>query len=241
MKLLTVTLIDEDTGDTLTIGNTPELILTSHSIETPSPNVEKVSVPGRNGDLDLTSTLGDITFGNRTVTLSVTSNGTQRGYFSEDTDILLAYFHGKMVRVIFSDEPTLYFYGRCTVSSYGVKKGLGEWVFSIDCEPYRYLVSNDQPSILSWNDIEFDNENNDVIADVLDVDGEGELVLYNTAMPSTPTFTVDSDMTITYDGVEYTLKTGENTVKSIVLRKGDNVIGVKGKGTIKADFKRGVL
>lgn len=114
------------------------LILEDYAVATPSVQTSKVTIPGRNGELDYSTALtGNVAYSNRTVSvrLGVFGKGQDRDtvYYN-----LMNTFYGKKVKVVFSNLDG-YFEGRVITLSRSTNNIHSVITMSIDCYPFRIL------------------------------------------------------------------------------------------------------
>lgn len=117
------------------------LILKPKSRPLPVPKTTYVSIEGKDGDLDLTTSLtGDVKYQNVSYSLEFTLMDKRENWENKLYEIS-TYLHGKKMNVIFSDDPEWYCVGRVSLNELTSNKNLG--VISLDCnfEPYRLKVS----------------------------------------------------------------------------------------------------
>lgn len=187
----------------------------------PSPKYNYVSIPARNGDLDLTEAFGDVFYENLSYPLEfnvIDSINT----WDEKLRTITNYLHGQKMKVIFSDDPDYYYFGRVTVNELSSDKSVG--ILSLDCnfEPYKYKnnVTSVSHEVIEGNTYNFNNGRMKVV----------------------PTLTLSNAMTITFKGSSYSLGAGTHKVLNIQFEEGINTIGVTtGSGTLSAEYWEGEL
>ncbi len=195
----------------------------SDILSAPEPNTVYLEVPGRNGRLDLSEALtGDVTYQNRTIKLQLGGSvGIQEWY--ERCLHVFNTFHGRAVQVIFDDDPTHYFKGRATVTEPQRVRNGGQFVFTVDAEPFRYEL---QEYITQWT-----------VSTGTTIVGK----LPNTRMPTSPTVTVPNDCELIVGDVTYALLAGENTVSALILTEGETEFTVNGASDVVFSYQRGCL
>ena len=113
------------------------LILRPKERPFPTPKTTYVSIEGRDGDLDLTTSLtGDVKYENISYSLEFYLKDKRANW--ESTLIELStYLHGKKMELVFSEDPNWYYVGRFTLNTLTSDMNIG--LLSIDCnlEPYR--------------------------------------------------------------------------------------------------------
>ena len=201
----------KDFGITLKPKNRPK----------PSPKYDFVSIPGRNGDLDLTETFDDVFYENLTFPLTFNVIDAMNTW-DEKLRTITNYLHGKKMKVTFSDDPDYYYYGRITVNELSSSKRLG--TLSLECifEPYKY---KQEITSISY-----------------EVEAGNSYTFANGRMKVVPTLTLSSAMTLSINGASISLGAGTFKVLDIEFTEGENVITVtSGSGTLKAVYQEGDL
>jgi hypothetical protein len=183
------------------------------------------------------SLVDEVTFENRTITFTfVVLNGLL--YWSQALSELTNYLHGKKTQIIMDADKTFYYYGRCTVDQFKSDKRLATIVVSCDVEPFKIEVNG---AGMPWLWDTFSFVNGIIHVNEVTVSGTTTVNLLNRRKVVSPTFTCSAAMTVTYNGVTYSLPTGKTTVYDIRLQEGDNEVTFKGKGTVKIEYKGGSL
>ena len=127
------------------------LVAMSRPVIGPPPlKSAKLDIAGGDGTLDLTTLLTNKpTYGDRTGswTFTVVNSGQlpdvshQRKWTVLYSEIM-AYLHGKKLRVILDDEPGYFYTGRLAVTDWTSGKGNSTITISYRLEPYKRLVRN---------------------------------------------------------------------------------------------------
>lgn len=129
-------------------SDTLGLILTDFTIEPPKPNVVKISVPGREGDLDITEELyGKTPLSNRNITLNFKTTEKYSDKSWPELQSNLLSYNGTNVRVVFDDDYDYYYKGRCSVDSYKVNGKIVSATMKIDADPYKYKITTNEKSL----------------------------------------------------------------------------------------------
>lgn len=201
--------------DELRSFNDLNLILSSSEIGSPSIKIKTVDIDGRDGVLDLTDFLGTTNYTNRLLKFSFGARKEKFNY----SDILNK-LHGKKVKISISDDPNWYYWGRLSVSSYIIKKGIVTIDIEADCDPYRYrkletIITNK-------------------------VDGESVINLINSRKPVVPLIETSTAMQIEFGNKVFNVDAGSRYI-DIMLLEGENVITVTGNGEIKITYQEGSL
>lgn len=209
---------DKHTGDDW------NLILNSKSIDPPAPKYVKISVDGRNGDLNLSRALtGDISYANREVNYTfIATEGTQ-----EEREALISqivnYCHGQERKIIDPDYPDYYFIGEITVSNIRNDRAYGTFTISGDCEPFKYSVEEIN-RLISLTSTE----------SVINLTNGGTKTLI-------PTVTVDGNANIKIGNDSVSLGSGTYKLTALRLPSGSTPITVSGSGTLTLTYREAIL
>lgn len=195
------------------------LILMPKTRPFPTPKTNYVSIEGRDGDLDLTTSLtGDVKYENISYSLQFYLKDKRADW--ETTLLKLStYLHGKKMNLSFSEDPEWYYVGRYTLNELTSDRNIG--MLSIDCvlEPYRL-------------------KNTETIKTIT---GIGALILPNTRKWVMPTITSSESMQFTFEGKTFTVN-GTLQSPDIVLKEGNNAIEViSGAGTLSVTYREGKI
>lgn len=195
------------------------LILRPKARPFPTPKTNYVSIEGRDGDLDLTTSLtGDVKYENISYSLEFTLKD-ERSAWEETLLKLSTYLHGKKMNLIFSEDPNWYYVGRYSLNDVESDKNVG--LLSIDCvlEPYRYKKDETKKTIT----------------------GVGTLTLSNTRKWVMPIITSTENMQFVFEGKTFNVN-GTLQSPDIILKEGDNTIEVtSGSGTLTVTYREAKL
>ena len=190
--------------------NDLKLVLAKKEISAPTATTNFVTVPGRNGLLDLSEALcGEPIYKNRTVKLTfVTMDKFTDETWAELHSQLCNLFHGQKVEIIFDDYPDYKLNGRCTDVSITLKKGKRTIKMTCNCDPfYTKIAESSIYRTLSTSQVSFTVTNN--------------------GRPVVPSITVESETAIVFGDTTTTLSAGTWTVPAIRLANGANTIKAK--------------
>lgn len=215
------------------------LILSSQTISPPTPQINMVSVPMRDGSIDITETLsGDVKYEDRTLTFTFTVIDARNTWSSKVSEIQ-NYIHGKRMRIVCDDDPGFYYVGRVSVNEWNSEKSVGKLVVECTVEPFKYDVASSSVD-WEWDIFDFEegiiNETGQLI-----VDGSITITLICRRKRMFPTFIASCAMTVTFDGETYNLKAGSQKVYDIFLCEGENQLTFSGSGTVSIDYIGGSL
>lgn len=118
-----------------------EIVLSKKSIETPSPKLETVDLPGADGIIDMTEYFGDVKYNNRKIKFEFSTPLLGREllelYSSIQNDL-----HGKHFDSIILDDDADYRYiGRVTAITLTESK-ISRIVIECSCEPYKVSLKD---------------------------------------------------------------------------------------------------
>lgn len=191
------------------------LILTGKDITPPEPKTNYIELDGMNGSMDLSETLtGEITYKDRTVTATFwTDYGNVNDRYNLFREITTA-LHGKKIKIVEPDDPTHYFYGRAKIKSFTNILPYAEFTIEFTCEPWRYAINETNRKI---------DVNNETINTVIFNNGVKTLI---------PIIEITGTIDITFNNATTTLHDGTFKISSVKLKRGSNVVGVSGTGSV---------
>lgn len=200
-----------------------QLILKPKEIASPAIKSRKLEIEGADSDIDYTDFFGEAKFENVVHTFDFSTIVPQSEFVALFSRIKNA-LHGKKMRIILDDDPSFYYWGRCSVSTFTTSKGVGEVSVECDCEPYKYKLAKTT-----------------VTATVAD---SATVTLTNSRKRAVPEvrITTDSSLRIEYRGSNiWDLGPGSYTLPELELTEGANIITVTGTGTIAFEWQEGGL
>lgn len=190
-------------------------------VQPPEPKSVTQDLPGTDGLMDLSDSLtGRIMYANREIIMEV-GRGLERSRWPDMYSRILSLFHGKIVKVIFDDDPEYFYTGRATVSDYARTQTLGTLTITVDAKPYKYDVAP------KYQD--------------LAVDGRLAVTVRGRDKEAVPVITSDAAMALWWQGSQYGLAPGDNKLYDLTIKKGDNVLTFIGRGVITIDYRGGTL
>lgn len=196
------------------------IVLEDFSIGVPEPKLIKVSVPGRDGDLDMSEALtGYIQYHNREIQLQLGITGSETECETKK-QALLNGVSGKQVHVRFSHLEG-YFVGRCKVDSITRSHRHYTVQLTIDCQPYRLAESETTAYFPLYA-------------------SPREVSVTNSGMPIAPTIRTTGNASILYKGIRYNLEVGTHRL-GLMLASGENRLTISGTGSLTLYYRKGVL
>lgn len=197
------------------------IVLESFNIEMPEANIERIKIPGRDGEIDISDALtGYVTYNNRNIELIFGVTGKEEETLKK-RNILYNKMSGKKVKLELSHLPG-YFNGRAVIEEtvrnnmqYQIKVG-------VNCDPYRY-----------------ENEEYKVSKSL--TAGKEEVVdCINLMMPAFPVIKCSGNIALKYKNKSYTFPAGEHIV-DFFFEEGENKLVLKGEGNVEIRYQRGEI
>lgn len=212
------------------------IYLTSKTINPPEPQTNTISVPLRDGSIDLTESLtNDVKYNDRKIdmTFSVVHPMEQ---WSDKVSEIENYLHGKRMKVVFDDDANYYYIGRLKVNEWSSQKSIGKLVIECVADPYKYDIQDD------WLWDSFDFENGYISeSENIPVSGSTTVVIVGKRKKTYPTITASSAMTVAYNGATYNLTEGINKLYDMILDEGENTLTFSGSGSVLIEYTGGSL
>jgi hypothetical protein len=239
-----VTITVEDNSSIYDTLNDWNLVLTHVSIDDADARRFEVTVPGRDGTLDLSSALGGIYYENRQITLEFAC----KNYIAERFNLLASTMRnaldGKICRAILSNDSSYFWRGRPQVSvEWG---GLNHTVVvvTIMAEPYKYSISSSYDPWL-WSPFSFVNGVIVQEADIVLNNQTVEHVLPADRARGKPTIWLNRgsvQVKLSTMSTWLTLKAGANVFPEIRMdAQNAQTLQLKGTGTVGLDYRLGSL
>lgn len=196
------------------------------SIDFPAPQSQTntIVVPGRNSPIRYTEALGRVSYQPRVFSITLSMLGTREKFNTMSTKLINSYA-GQLVKVILSEEPTLYVLGTVELEpAYDPLTGKGQMIFSCsDADAYRCHVHQTTVSF----------------------EGSGTLSLSCDEMPVVPTVTTTAETALSWsvgkDTFQKSLSAGTWTIPELELLAGENTIAIETEGTVTFTYREGRL
>lgn len=199
------------------------LFLQSKEIGSPAVKVQKIAIPGADGDLDMTDYFGGAKYENLKHKFEFATLARRTEYLTLFSTIKNA-IHGKKGRIIIDGDPSFFYLGRCSVSGFTNDKGAGYVTVECDCEPYKYKLAKT------------------VVTQA--IDGTETVTLTNGRKRAVPEVTIETagSLRIVYnDNFIWDLGSGSFTLPELELLEGENIVTVTGTGTVSFTWQEGDL
>ena len=197
-----------------------KMILSGKDMGAPAVKSMKLDIEGADSALDLTDFFGEPKYEDVTHKFQFSTIVPCSEFMTLYSRIKNA-IHGKKMRIILDDDPLFYWMGRIYVSGFTNEKSIGQVEVECDCEPYKYKLTKTTVTRA--------------------VNGTDIIVLTNGRKRAVPEITTTGAMTIEYGGGSWALSAGSYTIPELELTQGDNLVTVKGTGTITFTWQEGDL
>ncbi|MCM1304565.1 MAG: hypothetical protein NC305_13285 [Lachnospiraceae bacterium] len=201
--------------DDMHLGGTADLIMNYARIGTPAAKVKEIEVPGMDGMLDITESLGEVKYNTRQISFKFTTTNGDR------ISDLINSLHGQRKKIILDRDEAFYYRGRLEVADPIVNGNLISVEMVAQCEPYKYKAR--------------------ITRHKEDIAGASNIVLRNEKMQSIPKITLTAQMRVSFENRIYELPAGEYEIAEIVLKQGYNRFRVEGNGTVLFQYQEGAL
>jgi phage-related protein len=191
----------------------------SDNLTKPESKKYTFEVPGRDGLLDATESMGPVRYNNRTLTLEFDKQIKNHEEFKQLENRLLNDLQGKVLRIILDTDLGYYYDGRLTIETKTENNTVATVTITADVLPYK-LKSK-------------------ITKKIVDVYGSGKISVGNARMPTVPTIIVDSDVTITFGDISLSFSEGEYRVPDFMLLEGENKFTTEGNAKIIFEYQEG--
>lgn len=202
------------------------LIMNKKEYSDPVPKTNYVSVPGRDGSIDLTEALSDVVnYENRQANfIFLLTNGTYQDRLDLLTEII-GNLHGQTVQIVDDDYLNYYMTGRLTVTGHTNNLAYGTITMSVNCDPWRYST--------------FTTTVNETVKTA---DGTLQVVISNRGYKTLiPSIVVTGTVNLTYGTTTTALSAGTYTLPDFKLSPGVNTVSISGNGTIAFTYREAIL
>lgn len=203
------------------------LILSGLDIPPAKPKTYYIEIEGADGSLDLTEVHGEVKFSDREgkfiFTLDPnTCDLSDEGFELKKTQVSTM-LSGKVFKIVLDRDSQYYYQGRCTVDEFLSDKRIRQIVISVKLHPYKF--KNEETVVTCELTSEFQT-----------------ITLSNGRKFVIPEIICSNDNTsVVFNGSNYTFNAGTHKNLGIQLVEGENIVEVKGSGTIEFRYREGDL
>lgn len=190
------------------------------AISPPTPKTKYVDVPGADGAINMSRVLtGHMQYERRIMQLEFVSMEPRMMWPEKHSEIMDA-LHGMDMSIVLDDDQEYMYTGTLSVSDIDPQKVHDGVTITANIEPYKLRRQTTKRTYK--------------------VDGSLETAIRVERMPTVPTITASSAMTMTFGGVSYPLSAGENLIPDVILRHdGDNTFTFTGSGDVTLEYREG--
>ena len=216
------------------------LVCTRIEIADPERKTYLVSVPGRDGDLDLSEALtGEANYGNREIKMEFIRREKEFARWHVKYSDILDYCHGQRRRIILDSDRGYFYSGRMKAETDKDFKSVEHFTIMVDAEPYK-LERYSGIEKWVWSDFCFEDG---IIRNYKDLPVNGTMVLMipGRRKKVVPVFECSEAMTVEYAGQAYDLPAGRSKILDLQLGVGEHVLTFTGRGVISIDYRGGRL
>lgn len=216
------------------------LICTSLTIELPEMKQKKIELKGADGYLDLSGIFGRILYGNRKIKAEFVLKEQDEKEWTENLSNLANYLHGKKRKMILDSDPMYYYEGRISVRHEKQYCPFSTVGIEAECSPYKKEVEDSTGDDWLWDPFSLEDG---IIREYgnIAVNGTYTLLIIGREQVVIPVFYASVAMTITYNGITYSLAAGENKIYSIALGEGEHTLIFEGNGIVSVEYRGGRL
>lgn len=196
-------------------------------VSPPTYKTNFIDIPGANGALNASDLLtGHPTFGSRTGSFEFAVVNEFRPWEVAYTDIM-AYLHGKVMKMVLEDDPDYYYEGSFAVSNWNSDKDFSKITIAYTIDPFKHLV--------------------EVPKEFLDISVLGELTV---SVPGTMEYkcpdiyvkdTPDFGLNVCIGDSWHHLNNGRNSIIQKDFGPGEHTFTFYGEGTVTIDYRGGVF
>lgn len=198
-----------------------DLLMTSRGITDAQPYEIYVSIPGSDGEKDITEAFGEVKYMPRI--LSPTFDLFHKpSEWMRIKDEITNFLNGKKLKIIYDVDPNYYFYGRCKITNFTNDYSIAHLTIEAKCDPYKYKLN---PTVVTKQ-----------------VTTGTTYTYINDRKTVVPTLTLSAAMTLEFNGNTYSLNAGTHKVLNIEFTEGiNNIKVVTGSGTLTVTYQEGKL
>ena len=198
------------------------LVLAPFQMPPATPKTNFIDVPGADGSIDASESLGEIKFNDRTgnFVFSVLPSDD----FEEKKTQISNLLNGLKCKIILDKDPEFYYLGRLMVNDYKANKKLRQITIDFRVQPYKL-------------------KKNVTTVDVAPKTSKTTqtVILKNNRMSIVPTITTTKDTTITFGDAVIKMNAGTHKFLNIYLKQGENPITVESEGVVTFTYQEGAL
>ncbi len=208
----------------------------------PEVNDVFIDVPGGK-TLDFSEANGPVSYKKRNIHMELGAIMEKKAWRTFLSSFLNEY-HGKSIKIIFSDDLAFYYIGRAYIENDAERVArIGKFEMEIIAEPYKYEVQSSQEP-WKWGPFNLVNGVIRYIGAVEITQEKNQIVIPKGNMLTVPVFEVlKSDrLKVLYGSKEYELRNGRNRYPQIRVGGADEVkLNFQGAGNVRVNYRGGSL
>ena len=192
----------------------------------PDPKTNLVDVPGRDGPLDMSTTLtdGEPRFGSRPLNATLECSEGTRDERTQKVSDIINRLHGRRLDFVLPDAPERYATGRFTLRKLYNDPAHAAVSISAVCDPWCYNQTETRLRLTA-----------STVEQLAALSNSGRRIV-------TPEVTVTGGpVRLTCNGKSWELNAGTYQMPTLLLRPGNTALTYSGKGTISISYREAVL
>lgn len=206
--------------DNCNLRDSFDLTMISKSIASAEVKKEIIDIPNADGVIDLSTALtGDVVYKNRAVKIMLIKDDSEGKLLKFQSEFDNC-FHGRMVKLVFEEDPEYYWQGRISVD-HKIDKVIDQVTLTLDASPYKYKLKET------------------VIHEK--IDASKKIRCTNIRKWVTPNFEATSSMNIKFENKTYSVNSGKFILAGLVFKQGENELEVIGDGDLVITYQEGAL
>ncbi|MBQ8982715.1 MAG: mtfA protein [Lachnospiraceae bacterium] len=215
------------------------LYLESKTISSPMPQTKRVSVPARNGSIDMSEVVtGHPTYQDRTIDM-VFYSPKQIDDWPAEISFIRNQLAGQHLKICFDDDPAFYWLGRIESVAQDIDNPVEHIHITAIVDPYKYAINSSDEDWL-WDPFDFEQGIVNELYD-MEVDGSLEVQIIGQRKYVNPIIISSAAMTVEYEGQTYPVRAGSQIMYDIVLTKEVDTLIFHGTGTVSINYVGGSL
>jgi hypothetical protein len=195
------------------------LVLSEVNIPPAKVKTNYVDIPGGDGSLDLTESLGEVKYEDRDCSFTFTVFPSDN--FEEKKTYIGNLLNGKRCKIVVDKDPDYYWIGRCFVNEYASNKNVHQIVMSAIVSPYKLKTNQTTITVPAGTDV--------------------VRTLANDRKTVIPTITTTANAVIIFNGSTYNVTAGTHRLLGIELKQGVNSVTVTSTAPVEFTYQEGAL
>lgn len=231
-----------DFGLTINGKHTTEfgLKMLSIYIPLPEPKVNKVSIPGASGSVDLSEVFGQVEYEERSgVKFEFAVMDENYDAWAKAVTAIAMWVHGKKVKVVPDNDTCFYYMCRLKVDSKKDNSVSSSFILSGTAEPFKYEAqASDEPWV--WDTFNFESGVIRELYDITITAEENEITVLGAGIRTCPEFIVTEsvNLTLIHDGSTYNMHSpGTYRFPQVKVGSEDVTLAFSGTGKLSIRYR----